>query len=119
MTDILGLDRTMDMVMGDKGLSACIFPITVLVLLILVCVECEIITIDNKDGKSCVIFHKPSIKNWSNEMYSIIVGVATIIGTVSFAYFNPLLSSEIFEIFKKIESTKITSSLLRLHTEPP
>lgn len=87
MTDILGLDRTMDMVMGDKGLSACIFPITVLVLLILVCVECEIVTIDNKDGKSCVIFHKPSIKNWSNEMYSIIVGVATIIGTVSFAYF--------------------------------
>ena len=86
MTDILGLEQTLEMVMGGKGLNVCIFPMTVLVVAILLIVECKIITIENKDGKSCITFNKPSIKGWSNEMYLVAVGVATIIGTVVFAY---------------------------------
>ncbi len=86
MTDILGLNQTIEMIMGYKGLSVCIFPIVLVLLFILLIVECKLIKIETVEGKKDIVFNKPSIKEWSNEMYAIVVGVATIIGTVGFAY---------------------------------
>lgn len=86
MTDILDLNQTIEMIMGYKGLSVCIFPIVLLLLIVLLVVECKILNLENKDGKRYIIFKRPSIKNWSDEMYTIAVGVATIVGTVGFAY---------------------------------
>lgn len=87
MTDILGLNQTIEMIMGYKGLSACIFPIVLVLLVILLIFESKLIKIETVEGKNDIVFNKPSIKGWSNEMYAIVVGVATIIGTVAFAYF--------------------------------
>ena len=86
MTDILSLNRTIEMIMGYKGLSSCIFPILLVLVFVLLIVECGIINIETVDGKSNIVLKKPSIKEWSNEMYKVVVGVATIIGTVAFAY---------------------------------
>lgn len=97
MTDILGLDRTLEMVMGGHGLNTFIFPMVLLLVVVLLLAESAVFRIQKKDGKINVTMKKPSIKNWSDEMYTVIVGVFTIIGTILFAYlvcyiFTPMLA---------------------------
>ena len=66
MTDILSLRRTISMVFGGHGLNWFILALLTGLSLVLFVVE---------------------RKKWSDETYTIIVGLATIMATVGFAYF--------------------------------
>lgn len=86
MTDIPGLDISLRMVMGGEGFSVFILPLFILLIAVLVLAESSVFYVEEKDGQGTIRLGKPSAKGWSDETYSVIVGVFTIIGTLLFAY---------------------------------
>ncbi len=86
MTDILSLDKSLLMVMGGSGMSNIIFPLVLLLIAILLLTESSFFWFEKKDGQTEVQIHKPSVKGWSDETYSVVVGAFTIFGTLLFAY---------------------------------
>lgn len=86
MTDILDFDISLNMVMGSNGLSTFIMPLFLLVIAVLVLAESSLFYMEKKDGQESIQIHRPNLKEWSDETYSVIVGTFTIIGTLVFAY---------------------------------
>lgn len=86
MTDILGFDVSLRMVMGSYGLNIFILPLFLLILAVSVLAESSLFRVENKNGQAAVEIHKPSVKGWSDETYTVLVGTFTIIGTMTFAY---------------------------------
>ena len=86
MTDILGLDRSLLIVMGGKDMNHIIFPLILLLIVILLLTESSLFRFEKKDGQLEIQIHKPSVKGWSDETYSVVVGAFTIFGTLLFAY---------------------------------
>lgn len=86
MTDILGFDLSLNMVMGSDGISTFLLPLLVLLLAVLLFAESSLFRFAEKDGEKSVRVQRPSVKEWSDETYSALVGAFTIIGTMTFAY---------------------------------
>lgn len=86
MTDILGLDKSLLIVMGGSGMNHIIFPLVLLLIVILLLTESSLFRFEKKDGQLEIQIHKPSVKGWSDETYSVVVGAFTIFGTLLFAY---------------------------------
>lgn len=86
MTDIPGLDISLKMVMGGNGFSVFILPLFILLIAVLILAESSVFCVEKKDGQEIIRLGKPSVKGWSDEIYSVIVGLFTIIGTLLFAY---------------------------------
>lgn len=86
MTDVLGFDLSLNMVMGSDGISTLLFPLLVLLLAVLLLAESSVFSLEVKDGEKLVRVQKPCVKKWSDETYATMVGAFTIIGTMTFAY---------------------------------
>lgn len=92
MTDLLGLDKSLNMVMGSDGLSTFVLPLLLLMIAALLLFESSIFRFgktedsDQNGGKEIIRVTKPSVKGWSDETYAVVVGLFTIIGTLTFAY---------------------------------
>lgn len=82
MTELLGLDLSLNMVMGSDGMSTLILPLLLLMMGALLLFESSLFQFE----KSGVHITKPSVKGWSDETYTVVVGLFTIIGTLTFAY---------------------------------
>lgn len=97
MTDILGFDKSLNMVMGSNGLSTFILPILLLFIGALLLFESSVFkweksgtsgqkqTLQDSDNPVITLV-KPTVKTWSDETYAVVVGMFTIIGTMTFAY---------------------------------
>lgn len=82
MTEILGLDQSLEIVMGGRRMNGIVFPLVLLFLLVTLVVDSSIFSVD-KDG---VHLQKPSVKKWTDKTYAMAVGASTILGTLAFAY---------------------------------
>lgn len=87
MTDILSLRKTLSIVMGGKGINWLILFLLVVLSAILLIWESGLLSLKKENGKTVFTLQKPSVKNWSDEAYMVVIGLFTIIGTVGFAYF--------------------------------
>lgn len=92
MTEILGFDKSLNMVMGSNGLSTFILPLLLLLIAVVLLSESSIfqsgkeVDSDKNNTSGIIRLTKPTVKGWSDETYSVVVGMFTIIGTMSFAY---------------------------------
>ena len=96
MTEILGLDQSLEIVMGGRGMNGIVFPLVILFLVVTLAVDSSVFSVE-KDG---VHMQKPSVRNWSDKTYAMAVGACTILGTLAFAYLlsvvmAPMLGTEI------------------------
>ena len=82
MTEILGLDQSLEIVMGGRGMNGIVFPLVILFLVVTLAVDSSVFSVE-KDG---VHMQKPSARNWSDKTYAMAVGACTILGTLAFAY---------------------------------
>lgn len=67
MTEILGLDKSLEIVMGGIRMNGIVFPLLIMMLVIL-------LTVDIRR------------KQWTDKTYAMAVGGCTIVGTLAFAY---------------------------------
>ena len=78
MTEILGLDQSLEIVMGGRGMNGIVFPLVILFLAVTLAVDSSVFSVE-KDG---VHMQKPSVRNWSDKTYAMAVGACTILGTL-------------------------------------
>lgn len=86
MTDILGLDQSMTMIMGGAAMSKIIFLLFAVVLVVMLLVESSVFEVKKQDEKVMIKIHTPSVAKWSDYTYAAAVGALTILGTLIFAY---------------------------------
>ena len=82
MTEILGLDKSLEIVMGGRRMNGIVFPLVVLFLLVILVVDSSVFSVE----KGHVRLQKPSVKKWTDKTYAMAVGACTILGTIAFAY---------------------------------
>lgn len=82
MTEILGLDKSLEIVMGGHRMNGIVFPLVVLFLLVILVVDSSVFSVE----KGYVRLQKPSVKKWTDKTYAMAVGTCTILGTIAFAY---------------------------------
>ncbi len=82
MTEILGLDKSLEIVMGGRRMNGIVFPLVVLFTVVALVVDSAVFSVE----KGNVRLQKPSVKGWTDKTYAMAVGVCTILGTVAFAY---------------------------------
>lgn len=82
MTEILGLDRSLEIVMCGRRMNGIVFPLLILFLVITLVADSSVFSVE-KDG---IHLQKPSVKKWSDKTYAMAVGACTILGTLVFAY---------------------------------
>ena len=82
MTEILGLDKSLEIVMGGRRMNGIVFPLLILFLVITLVADSSVFSVE-KDG---IHLQKPSVKKWSDKTYAMAVGACTILGTLVFAY---------------------------------
>lgn len=82
MTEILGLYRSLEIVMGGRRMNGIVFPLLILFLVITLVADSSVFSVE-KDG---IHLQKPSVKKWSDKTYAMAVGACTILGTLVFAY---------------------------------
>ncbi len=86
VTEILGLDESISIVMGDAPMDRILLPLFLLLMLVVFTADSGIFCMQ-KRGEACEIaLQAPSIKGWADETYSLSVGLFTIIGTIVFGY---------------------------------
>lgn len=83
MTEILGLDKSLEIVMGGRRMNVIVFPLLLVFLLITILADSSVFTV-GEAGSVCL--HKLSVKKWSDKTYAMAVGACTILGTLAFAY---------------------------------
>ena len=82
MTEILGLDQSLEIVMGGRRMNGIVFSLVILFLLVMLVADSSVFSVE----KDSVHLQKPSVKNWSDKTYAMAVGACTILGTLAFAY---------------------------------
>lgn len=82
MTEILGLDKSLEIVMGGRRMNGIVFPLVILFLLVTLVVDSSVFSVE----KGSVRLQKPSVKKWTDKTYAMAVGACTILGTLVFAY---------------------------------
>ncbi len=82
MTEILGLDQSLEIVMGGRRMNGIVFPLVSLFLLVMLVADSSVFSVE----KDSVRLQKPSVSKWSDKTYAMAVGACTILGTLAFAY---------------------------------
>lgn len=85
MTDLLGLNDSVRMIMG-ANMSGILLPLFAVLLLLMLLTESCIFKIKRQEEKTVIEIHTPSVKGWSDHTYGAAVGALTILGTLLFAY---------------------------------
>lgn len=83
MTEILGLDKSLEIVMGGRRMNVVVFPLLLLFLLVILVADSSFFAM-GENHRVCL--RKPTVKHWSDKAYAMAVGACTILGTLVFAY---------------------------------
>ena len=82
MTEILGLDKSLEIVMGGRRMNVIVFPLLLVLLIVTLVADSSLFSM----GEEGIRLQKPSVKRWSDKTYAMVVGACTILGTLAFAY---------------------------------
>lgn len=83
MTEILGLDKSLEIVMGGTRMNVIVFPVLLVFLLVMLLADSSVFMV-REEGR--IRLCKPSVKKWSDKTYAMVIGACTILGTLAFAY---------------------------------
>jgi len=81
-------------IMGSTGMERILFPLFLTIIFIVLIADSGFFRIQKKGKDYSVEFHAPSLKNWTDETYTIAVGLFTIVGTIAFGYLLSLLMQQ-------------------------
>ncbi len=85
------LSDGISIIMGSTGMERILLPLFLAIIFIVLIADSGFFRIQKKGKDYSVEFHAPSLKNWTDETYSIAVGLFTIVGTIIFGYLLCLL----------------------------
>lgn len=94
VSDILSLDKVLDIVFGSNGMIKIIVPLLVVLCTFVLLADSGVLCVV-KQEEVFVEVHTPNRKNWTGETYSIAVGLLTIAGTICFGYFLCLIMAPV------------------------
>lgn len=93
ITEILGLDRCLQVVWGGNGMSKLLFLLFLFIVFVLLVSESGVFRFQKEKEQTVVLVDSPSVKGWSDETYFVMTGGATIAGTILFGYLVSVLYS--------------------------
>ena len=91
MTDIPSLKPCLDMIFGGESMKVIVLPFLLVIVLIILLEESSFFRSFKKDDKFMIEIHSPSKKEWSKDLYAMLVGVFTIVITIVVAYLACIL----------------------------
>ncbi len=98
MTEIESVEQSLTMIGGGEGMAKVILPLMLGLVIVLLVWESSMIVITKKhlmtengrleEGKDVfqICLSTPSRRNWSDDTYTVVVGLLTIAGTLIFSY---------------------------------
>lgn len=95
VSEILGLDRVLDIVLGSAGMVKIVAPLLVFMAVFVLLVDSGVLRIAKGKEEIFLEVHTPGMKEWEDKTYSIAVGFCTIAGTIAFAYFLCLVMTPV------------------------
>ncbi|MCM1539692.1 MAG: glycosyltransferase family 39 protein [Blautia sp.] len=95
VTEVLGLDPVLEMVMGSTGMAKIIAPLLIVMSAFILLADSGILHMEKGKEDVSLEIHTPGMKQWKDETFSIAVGLLTIVGTVAFAYFLCLVMAPV------------------------
>lgn len=95
VSEILGLDRVLDIVLGSTGMVKIITPLLVVMSVFIMLADSGVLCIVKRKEEISMEVHTPGMKKWEDETFSIAVGLCTIAGTIAFAYFLCLVMTPV------------------------
>ncbi len=87
VSEILSLDTSLTMVMGGRGMAEIVGPLLGVLSVFLILSDSGVLCLEKQKEEISLEVHTPGLKNWKDETFSIAIGLLTIAGTVTFAYF--------------------------------
>lgn len=121
ITKQLSLQESLNIVMGGVGMSKLVFPLFGLLVAILLLAQSSIFRFEDKDGKQMIQLNKPTVRNWSDETYLVVIGLFTIAGALIFSYIlcfikGPLLVDSYLYILSGITVITLVAGSSRVIT---
>lgn len=95
VSDILGLDKVLDIVFGSTGMIKIIVPLFAVLCTVVFLADSGVLCVVKQREEFFIEVHTPDRKNWTSETYSIAVGLFTIVGTICFGYFLCLVMAPV------------------------
>lgn len=97
LEESVSLDRTVEMIFGGANMTRILLPLVVLMFLLLFFAESAIVKGKRTKEKISVCIRAPKASTWSAEYIILLMGLMTIVFTVSIAYladivYRPILS---------------------------
>lgn len=86
MTELLGLNESIQMVMGGIEMQKIIMPLFLLIVAVLLVAESSWFEMKRAEEKTTIYVQVPTIKTWSDKTYAVMVYALTILGTLIAAY---------------------------------
>lgn len=86
MTELLGLNESLQMVMGEVEMQKIIMPLFFLIVAVLLLTESSWFEMKRAEEKTTVYVKVPTIKTWSDKTYTVMVYALTVLGTIIAAY---------------------------------
>lgn len=86
MTETISIKDSMTMILGGESISKIVLLMLVGICIVLFFAESSLFQINRKEEDVIVKVYTPKIAKWSDETYTIAVGILTIAGTLIFAY---------------------------------
>lgn len=95
VSEILGLDKVLDIVLGSAGMVKIIAPLLAFMTVFILLVDSGVLCIAKGKKEISLEVHTPKLEKWEDETFSIAVGFCTITGTIAFAYFLCLVMTPV------------------------
>lgn len=95
VSEILGLDKVLDIVLGSTGMVKLVAPLLVFMTVFVLLADSGVLCIAKGKEEVSLEVHTPKLQGWEDETFSIAVGLCTIAGTIAFAYFLCLVMTPV------------------------
>lgn len=86
VTEIMGLQDSLQMVLCGATFQKIVLCLLVVLLAVPLLTESSLFKIRRHEKGIEISIHRPRLKSWSDETYGVMVGVLTIVGTLTAAY---------------------------------
>lgn len=95
VSEILGLDKVLDIVLGSAGMVKIVAPLLAFMAVFILLADSGVFCITKGKEEIFLEVHPLKLEKWENETFSITVGFCTIAGTIAFAYFLCLVMTPV------------------------
>ncbi|MCM1304720.1 MAG: glycosyltransferase family 39 protein [Lachnospiraceae bacterium] len=114
VSDILGMDSVLDMVLGSGAMVKVVAPLLAVTSVFILLADSGVLRMERRPEEVLLEVHTPNMKQWKDETFSIAVGLLTIAGTIAFGYFLCLVMTPVLVARYMYPLSAVTLCLLIL-----